>query len=1284
MNRFWDNLILPIIEQINAKYIVEIGSDTGINTRNILEYCVNNEAYMTAIDPIPQFDVEDFKAKYGDKFEIYNELSLSRLPLLEDYDVILIDGDHNWYTVYNELKIIEKKFKGKNFPIIFLHDVGWPYARRDLYYNPKNIPEKYRQPYKKFGMYPGQTSLKTEGGLNNHLYNSIYENNLKNGVLTALEDFINESDLKLSFEIIHAFHGIGILYPKNSEIENIIKNVDLIKELEKERINIIISYNESKNHNKSIQKELNELQKERTNILTSLKESKNHNKSIQKELKLKKSKYKILYKELRDKNSYFENRFYKINEEQRKLIISYTESKGQIKLLENQVKIIEAQKNNFELAFKESKSYNNFIEEKLNDLEKERSNLVKIKAEKIELENKYIKSDKNNKLLKKEIKEGRNKIKGLENQLKTAISSINEKEKIITQINQKEQELQNTLDEISTDFYMMEYFSNKNRTITQKVFSKFPSLYILFNTNKIGIKNRLINIKGYRALKNSTLFDMDFYIKNNEDIRLSGMDPILHYLYHGFREGRKPNPQFDAAYYLKTYTDVNNSNLNPLVHFALYGKYENRKICENIKKLRKPKNDAPNREFVPHSRLFNRDFSLENNLKSGLNKKYSNDYVETILNVLSNKKISIIIPIYNAYEDTKKCIMSVIENTQFPYELILIDDCSTDKRIGNLLDKLEKIKDVNVIRNKINNGFVKNVNIGIQNSKGDIVLLNSDTIVTPKWLQKLVIAAYSDENIGTVTPFSNASDISVPEIGKNNEIPEFLTLNEMSNLIEKVSSKGNIEAPTGNGFCIFIKRETINDIGVFDEKSFGKGYGEETDFCMRARYKNWKNIRNDSIFIYHKRHASFSENKTQILKKRNKILIKEKYPNIFKEWNAFLSSPEIQDTINNIQVAISANCVSLCKKRVLYVTKPSNRNYPRINQNLIDIQKRFECFILTVDSKNLNIWRYENDKFTIIYQINTKNIKFKNVYFNILITLKIDSIFIQYLGRNHNYIDIAYKLRIPLIYNIPYSNAIKRLENEFKPKLNNLNDLYKFKTNKFNKIAVYTAITGDYDELITPTYINENFDYICFTDNKDLVSDFWEIRLMEDLNLDKVKKARRYKVLPHIYLQEYEYSLWVDANFKIIGDLEDFINKYWVNNHPMMCIIHPERDCIYDEAKSCITLKKDSEEVIESQIEKYKKEAYPKNYGLISSGILFRKHHDPKVIKLMEDWYHEIINNSRRDQLSFNYVCWKNRFDYDKCDILVWRNEFFERIAHKTNLKDKQVISCNQSVSIKN
>lgn len=430
LNRMWNDLLYPIIEGVNANYVVEIGSDTGSNTLNILEYCAENDAYMTTIDPFPKFDTKEFKARYGDRFEIFEELSLNSLPLLQDYDVILIDGDHNWYTVYNELKIIEKNFKGKKFPLIFLHDIGWPYGRRDLYYNPENIPEFYRQPYVKLGIYPGQLELKKEGGMNHTLCNSIYENNLKNGVLTAVEDFIDESDLQFSLKIINAFHGLGILYTNDSGIdyvvEDALKKSGLVEALEEERI-----------------------------------------------------KHKIKASELT--------------------------------------------------------SINRSLEEK-----KDRSE---------------------------------RKLKNTQNQLNRTKIQLNN---IRKELNQKDAQVI----ELTADLYNNPH----GRSKVQRIISKFPTLYMLFKIKDNGISNTIINIKGYKQIKKDKLLDEGYYLSNNYDLRLTGMDPILHYINYGFKENRKPNPSFDGDYYLKTYGEVKKSKLNPLVHYALYGKNEGKKTHPQPKK----------------------------------------------------------------------------------------------------------------------------------------------------------------------------------------------------------------------------------------------------------------------------------------------------------------------------------------------------------------------------------------------------------------------------------------------------------------------------------------------------------------------------------------------------------------------------------------------------------------------------------------------------------------------------------------------------------------------------
>jgi hypothetical protein len=242
------------------------------------------------------------------------------------------------------------------------------------------------------------------------------------------------------------------------------------------------------------------------------------------------------------------------------------------------------------------------------------------------------------------------------------------------------------------------------------------------------------------------------------------------------------------------------------------------------------------------------------------------------------------------------------------------------------------------------------------------------------------------------------------------------------------------------------------------------------------------------------------------------------------------------------------------------------------------------------------------------------------------------------------------KSRISHISKTSHISKILRFSNIFK--------------RKYKKV-VYTAITGNYDELITPEYINIDWDYICFTDNPKLNSEFWQIRRMdESKSLDPVKKARKYKIQPHQYLPEYQISLWIDGNYKIVGNINDYIKRYSTKNS-MMCLTHPHRNCLYQEAKAVIELKKDTEKTVSIQTNKYMDENYPKNNGMIASGILYRKHNDPKIKELMDEWWNEVKSLSPRDQLSFNYVCWKKNFHYDKCNLNYQENEYFKRTSHK-------------------
>jgi len=221
MNRFWDLLLRDITEAARARCIVEVGVASGKLTRKVLDYCASVGAVLHAIDPEPQIDPEKWRDSHGGRLIFHRARSLEVLGGIHDADVVFLDGDHNWFTVYHELRLLENTSvnDGSLPPIIALHDVDWPYGRRDMYYDPDSVPEAHRQPHRKLGLVPGETEL-TEDGLNADLNNAISGDSAHNGVRTALEDFGAESELDWQLFYVHGFHGLGVAVTKDRLDQN--------------------------------------------------------------------------------------------------------------------------------------------------------------------------------------------------------------------------------------------------------------------------------------------------------------------------------------------------------------------------------------------------------------------------------------------------------------------------------------------------------------------------------------------------------------------------------------------------------------------------------------------------------------------------------------------------------------------------------------------------------------------------------------------------------------------------------------------------------------------------------------------------------------------------------------------------------------------------------------------------------------------------------------------------------------------------------------------------------
>ena len=212
------------------------------------------------------------------------------------------------------------------------------------------------------------------------------------------------------------------------------------------------------------------------------------------------------------------------------------------------------------------------------------------------------------------------------------------------------------------------------------------------------------------------------------------------------------------------------------------------------------------------------------------------------------RTVDIIVPIFDAYEHVATCVTSVLNHTAgMNYRLILINDATRDERIDSFYLSLAR-ENILFLKNEKNLGFVKTCNRGMALSEiNDVVLLNTDTVVTKNWLRNLRSAVYGQENIGGAIPVSNhASVYSITELGER-ENPE--SIQKAGEILSAYSAGGIHEIPTAVGFCFYIKRDVIRKIGMFDEV-FSRGYREENDFCMRAREQGFRFVLAENAFAY--------------------------------------------------------------------------------------------------------------------------------------------------------------------------------------------------------------------------------------------------------------------------------------------------------------------------------------------------------------------------------------------------------------------------------------------------
>lgn len=220
------------------------------------------------------------------------------------------------------------------------------------------------------------------------------------------------------------------------------------------------------------------------------------------------------------------------------------------------------------------------------------------------------------------------------------------------------------------------------------------------------------------------------------------------------------------------------------------------------------------------------------------------------------------------------------------------------------------------------------------------------------------------------------------------------------------------------------------------------------------------------------------------------------------------------------------------------------------------------------------------------------------------------------------------------------------------------------------RIAVYTAIFGEYDVLKEPEYIAPNCDYYIFTDCKVPSESIWKKldydHIEEMKGMDSYHLSKFVKIFPNLFFKDYDYSIWVDGATTIIADLYPFIDR--LNENPIGMFDNPVHDCIYTEADFLVYYNRVQKDVIKSQISHYRKEGYPKHRGMFECTIIARQHHNDKCVHIMNEWWNQIVTFSMRDQISFPYVLWKENAE-DLVTILGKNRNFNPRLRFDKHTK---------------
>lgn len=826
MRAFWESLLEPLLDALQPDRILEIGADKGTTTEALIERAEAHGAVLHVIDPKPAFDPEELRRRHPDSFVFHAALSLDVLPTLDQVDLAMIDGDHNWHTVLNELRLLERRALEQEgaSPVIALHDVGWPYGRRDLYYDPETIPAEARRPFERRGMNPDSDEL-VDDGLNPHLANATRPADAHSGVRGALEDFLGESEQEWKLFEVPGQHGLVVLataelLERRDGVRKVLRRTsraDFLRQrveaVERDRIDAEIRRARATESAKQAQAKLAEGGAGSAKARAELED-------VQRRVK----RLTAQRDAAEERESTLEDELVGVRREAR--------------LAEEEVETVRGRR--------------------ARDAKRLERLQAELDASSTELDAKAA-----------ELRQAEQRLAALERELETAAASLEQQleseaasleqeresaaaaqARLSADFEEKRESLERRLDEAREQNDAARRAAAEQR----EMLAELREMLAERELEARRLDNQLASVQAElgRATVGAEVAGAERELLRRRLVELAALHEST------LEELGSPGAAAPSTADGSSQEAPASSWAAARASDSLRSESERDALETFLGEYRPSRRNGPDPFALP----FPHDWR---------------GVLRADGEAVDSPTVDVAVCVHDALEDVRHCLWSLLHKGSYPFRLILVNDGSDEETTAYL----EEVAAVNPKATLIHNdspphGYTIAANLGMRAASGDyVVLLNSDTVVTHGWLERIVACGESDERIGILGPLSNAaSHQSIPELRDadgwaTNPLPSFLTADGLAQLLDRVSPRSRPRLPFVNGFCYVVKRAVLDAIGYFDEESFPSGYCEENDFSFRAGQAGFELAVADDSYVFHAKSKSYTPEARKPIAKRN-------------------------------------------------------------------------------------------------------------------------------------------------------------------------------------------------------------------------------------------------------------------------------------------------------------------------------------------------------------------------------------------------------------------------------